>query len=98
MHLLLPGQGNSGVTLEIFQYNQNEPHSLPVCANREGLGHLAFAVDDVTAMQTAVLVAGGKSLGQIASKAFARGTLTFVYVTDPEDNIIELTHWEPIGK
>ena len=44
-----PGHGESGPTLEIYSYSEmaGKPSSM---ANRKGLGHLAFAVDDVAAI------------------------------------------------
>jgi len=58
VHLRLPGHGDDGPTLEIFQYHpaQTRIRSVP---NRPGLRHLAFVVDDVAAGQEAVLAAGG---------------------------------------
>ena len=39
-------------------------------------------------------MAGGRELGKIVSAPIpGAGTITFVYVTDPEGNIIELQHW-----
>ena len=63
MHLRLPGYGDAGPTLEIFQYDPDLPHAAPA-ANRPGFGHIAFAVDDVEAAREAVLTAGGADLGQ----------------------------------
>ena len=45
-HLRLPGYGDDGPTLEIFSYDEEEEGVTPA-VNRPGLGHLAFAVDDV---------------------------------------------------
>ncbi|MDY0020339.1 MAG: VOC family protein [Anaerolineae bacterium] len=93
IHLRLPGGGESGPTLEIFQYNREEPR--PATAiNRPGLAHLAFAVADVEAARQAVLDAGGTAVGDLVSLEVAGvGRVTFAYVTDPEGNIIELQHW-----
>jgi len=93
-HLRLPGQGGNGPTLEIFQYAQNEPRS-DTAANREGIAHLAFEVDDVENAAAEVLKHGGGKVGDIASTEVAGvGLLTFVYLTDPEGNIVELLSWE----
>jgi catechol 2,3-dioxygenase-like lactoylglutathione lyase family enzyme len=93
IHLRLPGGGESGPTLEIFQYNREEPR--PATAiNRPGLTHLAFAVADVEAARQAVLDAGGTAVGDLVSLEVAgAGRVTFAYVTDPEGNIIELQRW-----
>ena len=61
MHLRLPGYGDAGPTLEIFQYDPEMTHYAPA-ANRPGFGHIAFAVDDVEAVREAVLTAGGADL------------------------------------
>ncbi len=92
-HLRMPGHGERGPTLEIFQYDELEPQSLPV-ANRLGLGHLAFSVDDVAATLTELIAAGGAAHGEIATSAVeGMGTLTFTYARDPEGNLIELQAW-----
>ncbi|MFC1887093.1 VOC family protein [Thermodesulfobacteriota bacterium] len=93
MHLRLPGCGENGPTLEIYQYEKNEPRPKPA-ANREGLSHIAFEVEDVEKAATDILNNGGGKLGEISSSQVAGvGLLTFVYVTDPEGNIIELQAW-----
>jgi len=93
MHLRLPGHGDTGPTLEIFQYNQEEERP-NTAINRPGFGHIAFAVDDVQAAQVAVVAAGGGALGErVTVDISGAGHITFVYATDPEGNIIELQHW-----
>ncbi len=92
-HLRLPGYGDSGPTLEIFNYNILEPQH-KTAVNRPGFAHIAFAVDDVTAAQAAVLTAGGSKLGEIVMLQVATGAkVNFCYVADPEGNIIELQAW-----
>jgi hypothetical protein len=60
------------------------------------LAHIAFAVDDVEAARAAVLEAGGGVVGEVVTLDVAQaGKVTFVYVTDPEGNIIELQKWPP---
>jgi catechol 2,3-dioxygenase-like lactoylglutathione lyase family enzyme len=94
IHLRLPGHGPDGPTLEIYQYEETEEKSLQPAANRPGWGHIAFAVDDVTAAQTAVLGAGGARVGAIVTLETADGRrVTWCYVTDPEGNIVELQAW-----
>lgn len=92
-HLRLPGCGAEGPTLEIFQYDpQAEARSGTI--NAPGIAHIAFAVDDVEAARRAVLAAGGGAVGQAVTVEVARaGCVTFVYLTDPEGNIIELQRW-----
>jgi predicted enzyme related to lactoylglutathione lyase len=93
MHLRLPGYGDEGPTLEIYQYNHHEERP-ETAANRPGFGHIAFAVDDVDAAREAVIMAGGGTLGEVSSlEVPGAGRVTFVYLTDPEGNIIELQRW-----
>jgi predicted enzyme related to lactoylglutathione lyase len=93
VHLRLPGPGEEGPTLEIFQYNRMEERP-PTAINRPGLAHLAFQVEDVRAAKQAVIAAGGGVVGEIVSVPISpAGTVAFVYLTDPEGNIIELQHW-----
>ncbi len=94
VHLRLPGHGDCGPTLEIYQYSKNEAR-LPTSANREGITHLAFEVDNVEQAFAEVLEHGGSKVGEISSaEVQGVGMLTFVYLTDPEGNIIELQAWK----
>jgi catechol 2,3-dioxygenase-like lactoylglutathione lyase family enzyme len=93
VHLRLPGHGEGGPTLEVFGYSQTEPRPA-VAANREGIAHIAFAVDDVAAATRLVLAHGGSRVGDVTSAEVPGvGALTFVYVADPEGNIVELQAW-----
>jgi len=92
-HLRLPGHGEEGPTLEIFQYGPSIDGPKRA-ANRPGFSHIAFAVDDVQAARAAVLTAGGKDHGKLVDREYPGvGTLTVIYVCDPEGNIIELQKW-----
>jgi catechol 2,3-dioxygenase-like lactoylglutathione lyase family enzyme len=94
VHLRLPGHGESGPTLELFEYAEALPRPEPVAANRRGFGHIAFEVDDLEQVAGDVERAGGGRLGEIVSAEVpGAGRLSFVYVTDPEGNIIELQRW-----
>jgi len=93
MHLRLPGHGENGPTLEIFQYNQLSGGDGP-SINRPGLAHLAFSVEDVEDALAEVQAAGGKAAGEIVRVAIVGvGQLCFVYAADPEGNLIELQKW-----
>jgi predicted enzyme related to lactoylglutathione lyase len=93
MHLRLPGWGEDGPTLEIFQYSPLEARA-KTAVNRPGFGHVAFAVDDVAAAREAVLQVGGSAVGEVVTLQTATGArVTWCYVTDPEGNIIELQSW-----
>ena len=90
IHLRLPGYDDKGPTLEIFRYNK-QTEGLKPAVNRPGLAHVAFAVDDVKAVRDDVIAAGGGVIGDLVSADIPGvGKITFVYVTDPEGNIIEL--------
>ena len=89
----MPGHGERGPTLEIFQTNQNDP-SLPSRLVRPGFAHLAFEVPDVAAKREEMLRLGGRDIGQLVTLDIpGAGKLTVIYMTDPEGNIIELQRW-----
>lgn len=93
IHLLLPGCGEDGPTLEVFGYDELAPAPAPA-PNRPGFGHIAFLVADVEGALRAVREAGGGAIGTIATTQVpAAGTLSVVYATDPEGNIVELQNW-----
>jgi predicted enzyme related to lactoylglutathione lyase len=95
VHLRLPGHGDEGPTLEVFQYAELSEAPFPV-ANRPGFGHIAFAVDDVGAVRDAVIAAGGAALGTVEVVDIpGSGRITWTYTRDPEGNIIELQHRAP---
>ena len=55
------------------------------------MAHIAFSVDDVESARRAVIDAGGGEVGEMVTFEIPGvGTMTFVYLTDPEGNIIEL--------
>lgn len=92
-HLRLPGHGSDGPTLEIFQF-EHPVNSSARRIDQPGFAHLAFQVEDVGAARSEVLARGGADYGELQVLEIpGAGTLTLVYVTDPEGNIIELQHW-----
>jgi len=95
MHLRLPGFGDNGPTLEVFQYDEMVEKSNPPYANRIGLGHLAFEVEDVNRTLELMLKKDGNRLGEvIVQEIKGVGEITFTYATDPEGNIIEIQSWK----
>lgn len=94
VHLRLPGHGPDGPTLEIFQYGEN----LPDCeraVNRPGFGHIAFAVDDVSAARHEVLAGGGSAVGDVVTlQTSDGGAVSWCYMRDIEGNIVELQSWD----
>ena len=94
VHLLLPGHGDDGPTLEIFSYKDMHEHG-PIMANAIGLTHIAFEVEDVEGVFNNALTHGATKLGQITEKKVEGiGVLKFVYFRDPEENIVEIQSWE----
>ena len=94
LHLRLPGWGDDGPTLEIFQYDTMPEHP-PVTPNTPGFSHIAFAVDDVAAVVQAVFDQGGSAVGELTQREVPGvGRLTFQYVADPEGNIVEIQNWK----
>lgn len=93
-HLLLPGYGDGGPTLEIFSY-EDMPELLEFSPNTPGFGHIAFSVDDVIATAQAVFEFGGSAVGKLTVQDIpGLGVITFQYLTDPEGNIIEIQNWK----
>ena len=93
-HLRLPGYGDNGPTLEIFQYDAYTENPA-IAPNSTGFTHIAFAVEDVSATAQAVLDHGGSCIGDLTEREVPTvGRLTFRYMADPEGNIIEIQHWQ----
>jgi catechol 2,3-dioxygenase-like lactoylglutathione lyase family enzyme len=94
VHLLLPGHGDNGPTLEIFSYDKMHD-SKPLMANNVGLTHLAFEVSDIDRTLNKAIKNGGKLLGKVTEKRIdGLGELKFVYFRDPEGNIVEIQSWK----
>ena len=94
VHLLLPGHGENGPTLEIFTYKEMG-FGGQTMANHVGFTHIAFEIDDVRSTLAKALQLGGHSLGQVTERHVAGvGDLVFVYMRDPEGNIIEIQSWK----
>ena len=93
VHLLLPGHGTDGPTLEIFNYSLLAD-AQPTAVNRPGFGHIAFVVPLVDEAVALALAHGGARVGEIVTLKVATGPkVTWCYVRDPEGNIIELQSW-----
>jgi len=94
IHLRLPGHNENGPTLEIFSYTEISGSDKPA-ANRPGFGHIAFRVDNVENMVNKALKEGGSKIGEITNhKVEGVGQLTFIYISDPDGNIIEIQKWD----
>jgi catechol 2,3-dioxygenase-like lactoylglutathione lyase family enzyme len=95
VHLRLPGGKPGGPTLEIYEYDPSTEGLRPA-PDRPGFGHIAFMVPDVAAARATVISEGGGAVGATVTSTTTDGRhVTWVYVTDPEGNIIELQSWSP---
>ncbi|WP_027182850.1 VOC family protein [Desulfovibrio inopinatus] len=93
VHLRLPGYGDDGPTLEIFQYDvmTARPDYAP---NTPGFTHLAFLVDDVAQTAEECFRHGATSVGERVIRKYPGGkTLIAWYLADPEGNMLELQTW-----
>jgi len=96
-HFRLPGHGDHGPTLEIFEFEQKLARGGEPVINRPGFTHLAFEVPDVAAKRQEILARGGREIGQVVTLDIpGAGQLMLVYLTDPEGNILELQHWQKV--
>ena len=85
--LSLPGV--DGPFLEIFEYKSIHDCPPPP-VNQPGYGHICFEVDDIQATFDAVIKAGGTPLGEITDFGSTEAAFSYVYMRDPEGNVIEL--------
>lgn len=92
-HLLLPGYGEMGPILEIYQYGRIEQQD-PILPNKRGFGYIAFEVENVEVVLKILKKNGGEAFGEITKREVVGvGEITFVYSRDPEGNLIELQSW-----
>ncbi len=93
-HLLLPGYGKNGPTLEIYQYENIENQDF-VSPNKRGFGHIAFEVDNVEIILKSLIINGGMKFREVTKRMVEGvGEITFIYARDPEGNLIELQSWK----
>ena len=86
--------GTFGGTLAPMSASDLGAVAIEEAVNRAGIAHLAFAVADVDATRERVKREGGGDVGKPVSVEIpGAGSIRFVYVTDPEGNIIELQTW-----
>ena len=96
VHLRLPGHGDDGPTLEIFQYGTMPDHP-DVRSNTPGFSHIALAVEDVEEVVAAMLARGGTAVGALTERVVPEvGRLVFQYVADPEGNIVEVQNLKKV--
>jgi predicted enzyme related to lactoylglutathione lyase len=93
IHLRFPGFGDTGPTLEIFEYMPSLERPAEA-VNTPGFGHIAFAVQDVEATAQDVVKHGGSLVGVLTEREIpGAGTIIFQYLADPEGNAIEIQRW-----
>ncbi len=91
IHLKLPGYQKGSPTLEIFQYNIDSDNKIRKKPNSLGFAHIAFKVNDIEKVKKEILKAGGGIIGEVVKTNIpGTGKIKFVYMTDPEGNIIEI--------
>ena len=94
VHLSLPGCEN-GPTVELFQYDPENPRNCEPSISRQGLGHIAFHVDNVEELLDRFIKHGGKLFGEVVKKQYPElGLLTVAYAKDPEGNFVEIQNWK----
>ncbi|MGP1256503.1 MAG: VOC family protein [Kiloniellales bacterium] len=89
--LTLPGV--EGPFLEILEYSDTLDRPTP-SVNAPGYGHISFEVEDIRAMFSTVIQAGGQPLGEITDLGSTETPFLVVYMRDPEGNVIELEQRE----
>lgn len=103
VHLTLPGGAQSDSdsvgsppVLEIFSLPSAKATVRDV--DRLGLMHLCFRVDDLRRTVAAVTASGGSMQGAVATVGVEGvGSADFVYLRDPEGNLVELQQWNAAG-
>lgn len=86
--LRLPGRGDHGPVLELYSVEGEIPEGW---GYQPGQGQLAFEVEDLDAAIGKVIAAGGSKLGDVVEwEAPSGSTARFIYLRDPEGNIIDL--------
>jgi predicted enzyme related to lactoylglutathione lyase len=95
-HLRLPGLGDGGPTLEIFEYIPGSER-VRERLDSPGFAHVAFAVEDVETTAQRLVTAGGQLLGQRVEREIpGAGRIDFQYAADPEGNAIEIQRWTAV--
>lgn len=86
--LRLPGRGDHGPVLELYSVSGSLPddwHYQP------GQGQIAFEVEDLETAIGGVVAAGGAMVGEVVEWEAPSGSRArFVFLSDPEGNVIDL--------
>ncbi|HET7289236.1 MAG TPA: VOC family protein [Thermodesulfobacteriota bacterium] len=97
VHLRLPGSSPDVALLELIEYAGKAEDKSPPAADSTGLRHIAIetgSASELARLRDLVIENGGSGLGDISENRIdGLGTVTFIYMTDPEGNIVELLNW-----
>lgn len=86
--LRLPGRGDHGPVLELYSVEGEVPDGWDYLP---GQSQLAFEVTDLEKAIGRVVSAGGSKLGEVVEWEAPSGAVArFVYLRDPEGNIVDL--------
>lgn len=75
--------------LEIHEHRVTHPRDEPQ-VNEPGFGHLAFQMNDIASVLSAIIGAGGTQIGEITDFGTPERRCLIVYARDPEGNVLEL--------
>ena len=76
--------------LELIEPTESDSPISNFVSHGGGIHHLCFEVDDIQATFDAVIKAGGTPLGEITDFGSTEAAFSYVYMRDPEGNVIEL--------
>lgn len=75
--------------LEVHQHKVTHDRKRPR-VNEPGFGHLSFETEDLRAALSAIIEAGGSTVGEITNFGSMEEPFLIAYARDPEGNILEL--------
>jgi catechol 2,3-dioxygenase-like lactoylglutathione lyase family enzyme len=86
--LRLPGRGSRGPVLELYTVDGPTPETWH---HQPGQGQIAFEVEDLEPAIGKFVAAGGSKLGEVVEwEAPSGSSARFIYLNDPEGNIVDL--------
>ena len=93
VHIRVPGHGEDGPTIEIFQYDRNEERPRTQL-NTPGFPHIAFEVSDIDAARQQIVELGGAQVGEHHVRDVpGEGTIELIYMADLDGNVVEIQKW-----
>ncbi len=75
--------------LEIHEHKVTHDRDQPR-VNEPGLGHLSFQMEDISAVRSDIIQAGGAQIGEITDFGTPEEPYLIAYARDPEGNVLEL--------